>query len=192
MKQALLLVDIQREYFPGGKVVLHEPERAAANAARLLAECRGLGVTPIHVQHAMPKERGVPFLLEGTEGQEIHPSVKPSPGEIVVRKQFPNAFRSTTLLSTLRSREIEHVIICGMMTHMCVDFTAKEAFDQGFKVSVVGDATATCALQLGGASLSAETVRDANLAALHGIVATVLTTDEMLGELRSPVLANVG
>ena len=186
MTSALLLIDIQAEYFPGGKVVLHEPELAAKNAARILAECREQGVPRVHIRHTMPPERGVPFLLEGTPGHEIHPSVRPVDGEAIVTKHFPNSFRETSLLATLRSLDVNSVIICGMMTHMCVDFTTKQAFDLGFSVTVAGDATATCALQLHDEIIPAEVVRDANLAALNGIVANVLTTEQVVEQLRRP------
>jgi len=185
MKKALLIIDIQAEYFPSGKVPLHDPEGAARNAARVLAECRERGLPVIHIRHTMPVERGVPFLLEGTPGHEIHPSVRPTEGEPVVTKQFPNAFRETKLLPLLRSLEVNQLIVCGMMTHMCVDFTVKHAFDQGFAVTVVADATATCALPLGEKIIAADVVRDANLAALHGIVANVVTTQQLVDELRN-------
>ncbi len=189
MKKALIVIDIQAEYFPGGKVPLHEPEAAAKNAAWLLAECREQGVAIVHVRHTMPVERGVPFLLEGTPGHEIHPSVRPVTNEAVISKRFPNAFRETNLLATLRALEVNQLILCGMMTHMCVDFSAKEAFDLGFAVTVVGDATATCALPFGDTVIPADVVRDANLAALHGIVANVVTTKQAVNELRGGAAA---
>ena len=183
MRQALLIIDIQKDYFPGGQVPLSEPAAAAQAAAKLLAAARERGIPVVHIHHSMPPDRGVPFLIEGTEGQRVHETVEPAEGEPVVTKQFPNAFRETSLLAVLRGLEVDALILCGMMTHMCVDFTARAAFDLGFNVSIAADATATCPLQLNGRTLDADLVRDAHLAGLAGIVAEVSSTEQVVDKM---------
>jgi len=177
---ALVLIDFQNDYFPGGAVELHEPEQAADNARLLLAACRDRGVACIHVQHEMPPERGVPFLLPGTEGQKIFSAVAPRQREDVLIKHYPNAFSDTNLLDVLNKSQIDHLMICGMMTHMCVSTTARAALELGMDVTIVADATATRALELFGEEVPARDVQRCALAELNGIVATVRTTEACL------------
>lgn len=185
MRQALVIIDIQKDYFPGGQVPLANPNAAAEAAAKVLGAARARGIPVVHVHHSMPRERGVPFLIEGTDGQQVHDLVKPLDGEVVVTKQFPNAFRETNLLEILRNLEVDTLILCGMMTHMCVDFTARAAFDLGFNVSVASDATATCPLELEGQTIEADVVRDAHLAGLAGIVAQVNTAEDVIANIEN-------
>src|SRR5690348_16860090 len=119
MARALVIVDIQRDYFPGGAMPLHEPEAAAAKAGEVLAAFRAAGDPVIHVQHLSPA--GEAFLVEGTPGAEIMPPVEPQDGEAVVRKRAPNAFLGTDLESRLRDQGVDEVVVVGMMTSMCVD-----------------------------------------------------------------------
>jgi nicotinamidase-related amidase len=147
---------------------LREPEAAADQAARLLASYRRDGGLVIHVRH------------ETTQQGDIHPTVAPSAGELVITKRFANAFRETDLLQILRDRRIERLVICGMQTHMCVEAAARAAADLGFQVLVVGDACATRDLSYGGRTVSAADVQASTLAALQRTYAEVMTTDEFL------------
>ena len=131
MTDALLIIDIQNDYFPGGAMALHEPEAAAANAAKLIAAFRQAGRPVIHMQHVSTRP-GATFFLPNTPGVEIHASVRPLPGETVMQKHFPNCFRETKLLERLRGAGIGSLAIAGMMTHMCVDTTTRAASDLGF------------------------------------------------------------
>lgn len=184
---ALVLIDFQNDYFPGGALELHEPAKAAGNAQRLLAACREHGVSCIHIQHEMPPERGVPFLLPGTEGQKIFAAVAPTRREEVLVKHYPNAFSDTSLLDVLNRNQIDHLILCGMMTHMCVSATARAALELGMDVTVVSDATATKALELFGEEIPAHEVQRCALAELSGIVATVRTSEDCLNSISGRV-----
>ena len=178
MKQALLLIDIQNDYFPGGAMELAGSPEAAARAAALLAAFRRRSLPVIHVQH-IAERPGATFFLPGTAGADLHPSVPPLPGEPVFRKHFPNAFRGTPLLAHLRGMEISDLVIAGMMTHMCIDTTTRAAADLGFQCRLAGDACATRALAFAGATVPAEQVQAAFLAALDGTFARVMTVAEL-------------
>ena len=172
MKPALILIDIQNDYFPGGKMQLESSLEASVQAATLLARFRAHGLPLIHIQHVSNRP-GASFFLPDTEGVKIHANVTPLAGETVVQKHFPNSFRGTTLLERLRELEADNLIIAGMMTHMCVDATTRAAFDLGFGCSLAQDACATRALAFGEEHVAAAQVHAAFLAALNGLYAKV-------------------
>jgi nicotinamidase-related amidase len=166
MKTALLLIDIQNDYFPGGKMELVEPLAAAKNAYELLQCFREHDLYHVHVQHVATKP-GATFFLPGDQGADIHDSVAHFEGEPLVIKHHPNSFRETRLDEMLRAGGIERVIITGMMTHMCVDATARAAADLGYKIIVAEDACATRDLKYGDTVIAADHVHKAFLAALR-------------------------
>lgn len=177
---ALLLIDLQLDYFPGGKLVLSEPEKALNEACKLLAAFREAGLPLVHVRHEMAPERDLPFLQKGTEGACIHPLVAPAACERVETKAYPNAFFQTTLDQYLRNLGVADLVICGMMTHMCVSATARAAMELGYRSTVVFDATATRSLSLEEATIPAGDVHRAHLAALSGVVSTIARADAVL------------
>ena len=147
MSRALVIVDIQNDYFPGGAHPLVGPEAAAANAQQLLEAFRASGEPLFHVQHVWDAPDAA-FMRPGTAGVEIHESVAPAAGEPVIQKANPNSFLDTPLEAELRARGVEHVVVCGMMTSMCVDATVRAAVDLGFEATVAHDACATCDLDV--------------------------------------------
>ena len=178
MNKALLLIDIQKEYFENGVLELVNPVAASENAKKLLEHFRTENGTIIHVQHISAE--GVPFFVSGTKGVAIHENVKPLSGEKVITKQFPNSFRGTDLLEYLQSNEITHLVIAGMMTHMCIDAGTRAAVDFGFECTVIGDACATRDLEIDGKTVKAKDVHNAFLAALEFFYAKITTTQEYL------------
>jgi nicotinamidase-related amidase len=172
MDQALVLIDIQNDYFPGGRMELVGAEAAGRAAASLLARFRAAGLPVVHVRHESVRP-GSTFFLPGTEGAAIHPCVAPLEVETVVRKHYPNSFRDTGLLDLLRGRGIRRLTLCGMMTHMCVDTTVRAAFDLGFECLLASDACATRDLEWEGRSVVAADVQAAYLAALGAVFARV-------------------
>lgn len=165
MTRALVLIDIQNDYFPGGAMELVGMEAAAARAASLLERFRSAGEALFHIQHLSVRP-GAGFFLPETPGVEINTAVSPVPGEPVIRKHFPNAFRDTTLLDDLRDAGADELVICGAMSHMCVDSTTRAAFDHGFRCTVVSDACATRDLAFGDRSIPAADVHAAFMSAL--------------------------
>ncbi|HET7515979.1 MAG TPA: cysteine hydrolase family protein [Gaiella sp.] len=179
MSRALVIVDIQNDYFPGGAYPLVGPEDAAAAARRVLDACRDRGEAVVHVQHVWDAAEAS-FMRPGTAGVEIHESVAPHEGEPVVRKAHPNAFLDTTLEQELRARGVDHVVVCGMMTSMCVDATVRAAVDLGFRATVVHDACAAPDLEFAGETIPAHAVHGAFLAALDDSYADVRSADELV------------
>lgn len=165
MRTALLLIDIQNDYFPGGKMELVEPLAAAQKAAALLQCFRDHKQPTVHIQHVSIRP-GATFFLPGDRGTDIHDAVAHFEGEPLVQKHYPNSFRQTNLLELLQGWHIERLIITGMMTHMCVDATARAAADLGFHIIVAEDACATRDLEYGDTHLPADLVHKAFLAAL--------------------------
>lgn len=180
--QALILIDIQNDYFPGGNMELHGSDAAAQNAALLLNAFRRARRPVFHVQHISLAPTAT-FFLPGTAGALIHNSVAPLDGETVVEKHFPNAFRDTPLRGLLQAQGITRLALAGMMTHMCVDTTTRAAFDLGFTCRLAHDACATCDLAHNGGTVCAADVQTAYMAALGQVFAQVQSTQELCAVL---------
>jgi len=182
MNQALLIIDIQNDYFPGGAMELVGSPAAGAKAGMLLQAFRQKQLPLVHIQHVSTRP-GATFFLPNTRGVEIHESVAPQAGETVLQKNFPNSFRGTPLLEHLRKLQITQLVVAGMMTQMCVDSTTRAAADLGFQCLLAHDACATKSLSFGGATVPAENVQAAFLAALNGLFAKVQSTEELCATL---------
>jgi nicotinamidase-related amidase len=165
---ALLIIDIQDFYFPGGAMPLVGPEAASRNAARILEKFRKEGRLVVHVGH------------NAKDGMGFHASVAPISGEKVFYKNEANVFNGTELLSYLKEHKVQRLVIMGMQTHMCVEAAVRAAYDYGFECILVGDACATRNLKYKGREVSAEDVQAATLAALDRNYATVVDTETFL------------
>jgi nicotinamidase-related amidase len=175
---ALLIIDIQNDYFPSGAMELEGSEAAGARAGLALKNFREKKLPVIHVRHLSVRP-GATFFLPGTRGAEIHNAVQPAAGETVIEKNFPNSFRNTGLKDVLEKQNIKNLVVAGMMTHMCVDASVRHAADLGYKVTLLGDACATRAQSYGGETVAARQVHAAFLAALNGFYAKVVNTHEL-------------
>ena len=175
---ALLIIDIQNDYFPGGAMELEGADAAGAQAGAALRNFRERKLPVIHVRHLSVRP-GATFFLPGTKGAEIHAALTPQGSEAVVEKNFPNSFRNTELKDILDRQGIKNLVVAGMMTHMCVDATVRHAADLGFKVTLLGDACATRAQSYAGETVPARQVHAAFLAALNGFYAKVVNTHEL-------------
>lgn len=172
MTRALLLVDIQQDYFPGGALPLVEPEAAARSARVVLDSFRASGEKVVHIFH-VAEDATATFFVPGTAGVDFHPLVAPVDGEAVVEKHEPNSFLGTELAEILAAADVDELVIVGMMTSMCVDSTTRAASERGFTVTVVQDACAAPDLTLGDTVVPGATVHAAFLAALDGSFATL-------------------
>ena len=177
MKTGLILVDIQNDYFPGGAMELVGIREAVTKAKELLSFFRENYWPTFHIQHISIQENASFFLPE-TAGVEIHDVIKPLADERVITKHFPNSFRETGLLEELHKDQIEQLVICGAMSHMCIDATTRAAFDFGFNCAVIQDACATRNLEFGGQTIAADQVHGSFMAALGSVYASVLDLDE--------------
>ncbi|MCL5786523.1 MAG: cysteine hydrolase [Candidatus Thermoplasmatota archaeon] len=176
---SLLIVDIQMDYFPGGRMELKGSEDAASVAGSVLGKFRELRMPIFHVNH-LSNRSGATFFLPGTDGIRTHPAVLPAAGEHVVTKHFPNSFRETNLLELLKRSDTSRLVIVGMMTHMCIDATTRAAKDLGYECTVIYDACATKDLIIRNRSVPYDKVHDAFMASLEGTYARVMKSSELM------------
>jgi nicotinamidase-related amidase len=177
MTQALLLIDVQNDYFPGGAYTLAGIEAASANAAELLKRFRSAGLPLIHVRHEFASS-DAPFFRPGAPGADIHASVAPAAGETVITKHAVNAFQGTDLKQRLDALGVEGLVIAGAMSHMCIEGATRAAADFGYKCRVIHDACATRDQEFGGRIVPAADVHAASMSALGFAYADVISVDE--------------
>ncbi|NMZ08135.1 cysteine hydrolase [Pseudomonas proteolytica] len=178
-KQALILIDIQNDYFPQGKWPLVGVEAAADKAQQLLQAFRQAGDAVIHVRHEFTAD-DAPFFTPGSEGAHLHPKVLNENDEPVVLKHFVNAFRQTNLREVLEQRSITDLVVVGSMSHMCIDAVVRAAADYGYTITVIHDACATRDLEFNGKTVAAAQVHEAYMASLAFAYASVVSADEFL------------
>lgn len=178
-QRALLVIDIQNDYFPGGRWTLVGIDAAADNAARVIAAAREAGDLVVHIRHEF-RTADAPFFAPGSKGAQIHAKVRNKGNEPVIVKHFPNAFRDTELKALLERNGIEAVTIVGAMSHMCVDAATRAASDFGYKVTLVHDACATRDVTFNGVTVPAAQVQAAFMGALASSYATVVSTADYL------------
>lgn len=166
-KTALILIDIQNFYFSGGKIELVEPDMASENAASILKKFRDEDMLIVHIKHNFES------------GGEIHPNVKPNKDEKVIVKEEVSAFNGTDLKEYLDEYKIEHLVLVGMQTHMCLEGTTRAAYDLGYDCIIVGDACATRDLIYDDHTILAIDVHYSTLKTLESY-AKVVTTETLL------------
>lgn len=179
MSKALIIIDIQNDYFVDGKMPLIDSDKAGESARLILDKFRLEKSPVVFMQHIASKPSAT-FFLPDTKGAEIHDNVKPLGAEKVIIKHYPNSFRDTPLLDYLKSLNVTDLVICGMMTHMCIDATVRASKDYGFDITLISDACATKDLEIGGHTVKADDVQASFLAALNYFYATVLTAEQYL------------
>lgn len=180
-KRAVVVVDLQNEYLPTGRLPLVGIEQALNNAAEIISASRSKGDLVVHVRHEFVQP-DMPIFVQGTDGVQIHPLVAPREGEQVIVKNFPNSFLNTNLKQVLDEQGIEEVTIVGAMSHMCVDATTRAASDFGYKTTVVDDACATRDLEFRGEIVPAAQVHAAMMSALAFAYGKVVSTEEYVSK----------
>jgi len=143
---ALLIIDMQNDYFEDGKNTLANTQEALANAEDILARFRAGGLPVIHVQHMCSPGAG--FFLPNTWGIEIHEKLTPRNNETVILKRSPSSFIGTELKELLTEKGINRLVICGMQTNVCVQATTKDAKQFGYKITLLEDACAAKSLEI--------------------------------------------
>jgi nicotinamidase-related amidase len=181
MKLALILVDIQKDYFKGGKFELANAESAAENTRKVLDYFRGNSYPVIHVQHTSVRENAA-FFVKGTSGVEIYDEVAPIDGEYVVQKNYPNSFFKTNLSSILEKENTKDIVVCGMMSHMCIDSTVRASFELGYNCALLEDCCATRDLKFGDNIISWKDVHGSFMTALASF-AKVTNSEKFLKEM---------
>ena len=178
MKQALLVIDVQNDYFPNGRMELNKPQEALDKINELENHFLKANQPIIYIQHVKHGANAT-FFEVGTHGVKLHSKLKRQADSIVIEKHFPNSFYRTSLESTLYALGVEQLVICGMMTHMCVDSTTRASKELQFEPILISDATATRDLVLDGTKVKAEDVQTSFIAALSNF-ALVSSTDNFI------------
>lgn len=186
MKQGLLVIDVQNDYFTDGKMVLNGADEALANVNRLESQFIAAKLPIIYIQH-IKHQKNADFFEQDTSGAELHPKLKVDDASIVIEKHFSNSFLETSLAQELKKNKIDQLIICGMMTHMCIRATTPAAAQKGYQPIVIADATATKELVLEGRKLTAVEVQDAIISELSN-VAEIQKTDQFVKNMTSHIL----
>lgn len=178
-RTALVLVDYQEEFFSGG-LPLPEASAALANARLLLDGARRAGLRVVHVRDVVAA--GAPLFAEGSPGAAIRPELAPLDDERVVTKQMAGGFSRTDLHRQLQELGVDTLVVAGLMTHLAVDTTVRDALVLGYRVLLPSDASATRDLPgaAGAPAVDAKTLHRATLAALADRFADVLPTAEIL------------
>ena len=174
---ALIVVDIQNDYFSGGKWELNATDAAADNAARVIGAARERGDLVVHIRHETLAPNA-PFFVPGSDGAQLHEKVRNLADELVIVKHFMNPYRETELLDVLEHNGIERVTVVGNMSHMCIDAVTRASDDFGFETTVIHDACTTHDLEFNQVKVPAPLVHAAFMAALQFGYAKVLSTDE--------------
>ncbi|KYG30348.1 cysteine hydrolase family protein [Priestia endophytica] len=190
MSTALIIVDIQNDYFSNGKMELSNPVKAATNAAKVLEWFRQNNKDNIfHVQH-IANDVALGFFLPNTEGVKLNEAVLPLEHETIITKHTPSSFLNTELEIKLREKRVTNLVILGMMTHMCIDATVRTAVELGFETTLIEDACATKDLSYQDKVVPAEQVHYAFVSALNGMYANVISTEDFLKQEANSILKN--
>src|SRR3989338_6847119 len=179
MNTALLLLEFQNDYFPNGRIPLEKSLEASNRAQTVLNAFREKKLPIIHIQH-ISTHPDATYFLPCTKGAEFYPALQPHQGEMIIKKHYPNSFKDTGLLNHLIKNQINHLIICGMMTHLAIDATVRAAYDLGFSCTVLHDACTTRQLEFNHMPIRVEDVHHAFLAALQSTYANTVSAEEYL------------
>lgn len=179
MKQGLVVVDLQNEYLPTGKLPLSGIEAAVANARRVIDHARNTGIPVFHIRHESDNA-DAPIFVKRSSGAQIQPAVAPEDAEPIIVKKHINAFRDTDLKKQLDAFDVQDIVVLGAMSHMCIDAIVRAAADMGYPVTVLHDACATLDLTFNGVNVPAAQVHAAMMAAFEFGYGTVKSVDDYL------------
>ena len=178
MKRGLVVVELQNEYLPTGKLPLTGVDTIVENAIRVISHARNTGFPVFHVRHESAES--APIFAKGSAGAEIQPDVAPQGSESVIVKKHINAFRETDLKQQLEAANVDEIVVIGAMSHMCIDAVVRAAVDMGYTVTVLHDACTTLDLTFRGVAVPAAHVHAALMAAFEFGYCTVESVDDYL------------
>ena len=178
MKRALLVIDVQNEYFTG-KLPVSYPLESLGNITKAMDAASEHGVPVVIVQHVAVAQ-DAPVFKKGSPEWELHPDIAQRPHDLLVEKSLPGSFTNTNLEAWLRTNSIDTLVIAGYMTQMCCDTTARQAFHLGFSVEFLSDATGTLAIKNDAGSVTAEELHRAILVTQAMRFSNVLKTDDWI------------
>lgn len=161
MKRALLVIDVQNEYFTG-KLPVTYPEGSFENIIKVMDFANENNIPVLLIQHTNPGKDSATFK-KGTEEHRIHDEVLKRGYAKIIEKKLPGSFTGTELESWLKENDIDTLVISGYMTQMCCDTTARQAIHIGFNVEFLSDATGTLDISNSAGEISAEELHKAIL-----------------------------
>ena len=179
MEKALIIVDVQNDYFAGGKNELVGAKEATKKVKCLIDAFRAKNEPVIYVKH-INNELGATFFIAGTYGSKVSDLITPESKDLIVEKHYPNSFLGTSLQKHLLDMKIKKLVICGMMTHMCIDTTVRAAKGLGYEITLVEDACATKNLVWNGEIIPADEVQKIYMSSLNGSFANVCQEKEVI------------
>ena len=139
---ALLVIDIQRGALDGARCPpVDSPERLVQSATTLVDAAREGGLPIVFIQHC-ENQTGSPFE-DGTAHWQLHESLVPAAGDMVIGKRESSSFEGTDLQAKLTSLGIKDVVLCGLQSEFCVTNTANSALQLGYGVHVASDGHST-------------------------------------------------
>lgn len=182
MKRALLVIDVQNEYFTG-KLPISYPQNSLERITRVMDAAEQAKIPIVMVQHSASRPDSATFRRE-SQAWELHPEVAGRSYDILIEKHLPGSFTNTQLETWLREHEIDSVVVSGYMTQMCCDTTARQAMHLGFGVEFLSDATGTLAFTNNAGKVSAEELHQAVLVTQQAGFSEVLPTEEWIARVR--------
>lgn len=182
MTEALIVVDVQNDYFPDGNLPTCNPIRTAEACAKLIKKFRNEKKEVVYIKHIVKEEQSkdYPFFVKDTWGVEINDIVKPLPNEKVITKSEVSSFVRTELKDYLLSKNIKKLIVVGMMIHNCVNATVYSGVDEGFDCIVVEEAVNTMDQKLHDKVVKAEQIKESFLAGIQFVYSKVYKLEEVL------------
>lgn len=181
MKRALLVIDVQNEYFTG-KLPVTYPSGSLDNITRAIKAAHTNNIPVIVIQHTAPQKDSKTFR-KGTKEWELHPQIAGEKYDHIIEKTLPGSFTGTDLEAWLRERNIDTLVIAGYMTQMCCDTTARQAVHLGFSVEFLSDATGTLQISNYAGTVTAEELHKAILVTQAMRFSEVLTTEEWISSM---------
>lgn len=178
MKKALIVIDLQNDYFCGGNMELVGIKDALHQTNKLIEFAKKQVYKIYIIQHFSTRE-GSTFFVPNTKGVELNKDLDIKDCRII-QKNYPNSFRDTNLQDELRKEGINELIVCGAMTHMCIDTTVRAGFDLGYKIIVIEDACATRDLIFRDRVIKAQDVHESFMSALGSVFCIVQTTEDII------------
>lgn len=177
MKRALVVIDVQNEYFTG-KMPVTYPAGSLDKILQAMDAAHREGIPVVVVRHTAKGDRGV--FKAGSEQWQLHKKVAARPHDWLIDKSVPSSFAGTDLEKRLRENQIDTLTIAGYMTQMCCDSTARDGFHRGFAVEFLSDATGTLTLANAGGTIADHELHTATLVTQASMFSKVMSTSDWI------------
>lgn len=186
-RRALVVIDVQQEYFTGNLLIEHPPrDQSILAIGRAMDAARAAAIPVVVVQHTAPT--GAPIFDKQSATWQLHPEVARRPHDHHVEKRFASVFQDTDFATWLAAHQIDTLTIAGYMTHNCDAATVYGAAERGLSVELLSDATGALPYKNRAGAASAEEIHRAFLVVFHSNFAAVLPTDEWISALGTGAL----